>query len=180
MVFGGASPSPPTMANYFTKRGLDLLKTRIEKQREKIKLLQKEAAEAAGISYDWHDNFGYEEAKRQEEAETDVLVKLESDLKNAVVIDTEEQSEKVKIGTTVDVIINGKESEFTIGACGETNPAQGLISYISPLANQILDMKTGESKVFILGDTKKEIKIKKIHPPSYKYRKLVAKLIDSR
>ena len=169
----GPIPGARTMANYYTKEGIELLKIRIKEQEERIRIAQKEAAEAAGVSYDWHDNFGAEEATRQAEAETTKLFKLKGDLKNAVIIEPEEQNEKVKIGTTVAVQIDGKESELTIGAGEEADPAKSLISYISTMADQLLGMKVGESKNTIVGGVKRNLEVKKIFPPSYKYRKLV-------
>lgn len=169
----GPIPSARTMPIYFSKIGLEKKKEEIKAQENKIRELQKEAADAAGVSYDWHDNFGAEEATRQAESATAELLKLKDELKNAAVMEPKEQNEAVQIGTTVSFLLDGKENEFTIGASGETDPAKGLISYASPLASQLLEMKVGESKNIIIGNTKREVKVKKIYPPSYKYMGLV-------
>lgn len=169
----GPIPGARTMPIYFSKTGLEKKKKEITVKENQIKEFQKEAADAAGVSYDWHDNFGAEEATRQAESATTELLKLKDELKNAVVIEPKEQNEVAQIGTTISFLLDGKESEFTIGASGETDPAKGLISYASPLASQLLEMKIGESKNITMGNTKKELKITKIFPPSYKYMGLV-------
>lgn len=161
------------MAYYFTKEGIKIKKRQIEQQEEKIKEIQKEAAEAAGVSYDWHDNFGYEEAKRMEETEITVLAKLKEELKNAVIMEPEEQDKIIKIGTTAKILMNDKEKEFTIGAYGESDAKEGLISYHSPLGQELMNMKDNEIKSINLIGKKIEVKIVKIFPPSYKYLSLV-------
>ena len=149
-----------------------LKKVQIAAQEEKIKALQKEAADAAGVAYDWHDNFGYEEATRQAENEMAFLAKLRQEVKDGKVIEPEEQTQKVAIGTTIKLLLGEKETEFTIGAYGETDPGNGLISYTSPLAINLLEMKVGDSKIIALGNKQVTVTIKEILPPSYKYRTL--------
>lgn len=167
------------MQIYFSKKGLELKKAQIAAQENRIKALQKEAADAAGVSYDWHDNFGYEEATRQAENEMASLAKLRGEVQNGKIIEPEEQAQKVTIGTTVRLTMGDKESEFTIGAYGETYPNNGLISYMSPLANNLLDMQVGDSKTVNLGNNKVVITIREIFPPSYKYLGIIEQLLKS-
>jgi len=162
------------MQTYFSKKGLESKKAQIRDQEDKIKALQKEAADAAGVSHDWHDNFGYEEATRQVEMETAFLAKLRDEIKNGKVVEPEEQNQKVAIGTTVKFTMGDEEKEFTIGAYGETDPGNGLISYTSPLADNLLEMRAGDSKSISLGGKSVVIKIKGIYPPSYRYVKIVS------
>mgnify|MGYP001584506450 CR=1 FL=1 len=164
------------MQIYFSKIGLELKKAQIGIQEDKIRALQKEAADAAGVSYDWHDNFGYEEATRQVEIELASLAKLREEVKSGKVIEPEEQTQKVAIGTTVKLTMGEKKKEFTIGIYGETDPGNGLISYTSPLASSLLDMKVGDSKTVRIGNDSIAITIKKIFPPSYKYSQIIKKL----
>lgn len=167
------------MTIYFSKTGLELKKNQIKTSENKIKTLQKEAADAAGVSYDWHDNFGCEEATRQAEAESVFLTKLKEEAKNAKIIEPEEQNQKILMGTTVKLLIDGEEREFTIGAYGETDPANGLISYTSPLASGLLDMQVGDSKTIVVGNKNLVIAIKEIFPPSYKYSEIIEQLSKS-
>jgi transcription elongation GreA/GreB family factor len=167
------------MTIYFSKTGLELKKDQIKISENKIKTLQKEAADAAGVSYDWHDNFGCEEATRQAEAESAFLAKLKEETRNAKIIEPEEQNQKILIGTTVKLLTDGKEREFTIGAYGETDPANGLISYTSPLASGLLDMQVGDTKTVTIGNKNSVVAIKEIFPPSYRYSKIIERLSKS-
>ncbi len=164
------------MTIYFSKTGLELKKAQIKISEDKVRAFQKEAADAAGVSYDWHDNFGCEEATRQAEAESASLAKLKEEIGNAKIIEPEEQNQKVLIGTTVKLSMGGKEIEFTIGAYGETDPANGLISYTSPLASGLLDMQVGDSKTITIGNKNPTIVIREIFPPSYRYYKIIEQL----
>ena len=175
----GSIPSARTkMQIYFSKTGLELKKAQIKIQEDKIKALQKEAADAAGVSYDWHDNFGYEEATRQTEIELESLAKLRKEVKDGKIIEPEEQTQKVSIGTTVKLSLGEKEAKFTIGAYGETDPANGLISYTSPLASNLLEMHIDDSKTVDLGNRQVIITIKEIFPPSYKYLQIIGQILN--
>jgi transcription elongation GreA/GreB family factor len=167
------------MTIYFSKIGLELKKIQIKTSENKVKAFQKEAADAAGVSYDWHDNFGCEEATRQAETESALLAKLKEEVKNGKLIEPEEQNQKILIGTTVKLLIDGKEREFTIGAYGETNPANGLISYTSPLASSLLDMRAGDSRTVTIGNKETVVAVKEIFPPSYKYSETIEQLLKS-
>ncbi len=168
------------MPYYFTKEGLDSKKQQINKQEEKVRSAQKEAADAAGVSYDWHDNFGYEEAQRQIEQETNALMILKRELKEAKEINVEEQQQEVLIGTTVVFSLGNEEKEFTIGAYGETDPRLGLISYTSPLAAPLIKTGVGDQKIIDVGGKKVAVEIKKIFPPSYKYTELIKSFYNKR
>ncbi len=166
------------MPYYFTKKGLDSKKQQINKQGERVRSAQKEAADAAGVSYDWHDNFGYEDAQRQAEQETNTLVVLKREFKEAKEINIEEQQQEVLIGTTIIVSFGSEEKEFTIGAYEETNPKMGLISYVSPLAMPLIKMRVGERKIIDVGGKKIAVEIKKIFPPSYRYVELIKRFYN--
>lgn len=164
------------MPIYFSKVGLELKKRQIKSAEEKIKALQKEGADAAGVSYDWHDNPGYEEATRQIDMESALLAKIKGEVKEAKIIEPEEQNQEVLMGATVKLLLNTKKEEFTIGAYGETDPGSGLVSYTSPLGTSLLGMKVGDSKIFVIGNKSSNVIIEKIFPPSYKYNKILKNL----
>lgn len=167
------------MPNYFTRKGLELRKKLIKAQEQKVKAIGKEAGEEAGISCDWHDNFGYEDAKRRLEMESVTLRKLREEVGSAQVIEVEEQSEKVYIGVTVRTHIGGEEKEYTIGAYGESDPNNGMITYISPLGRSLLGMQVGDSKIVNIGGKAVEVEVDEIFPPSYRYHRLLAQLTES-
>ena len=164
------------MANYFTKEGLELLRKQINAQQEKVKAIGREAGNEAGISCDWHDNFGYEDAKRRLEMESGVLQKMLAEISGPQMVEIKEQSDVVAIGVTVEILMNGERRIFTIGAYGESDPANGLISYNTPLARPLLKMEVGDSKTFNIAGKQTKVEIEQIWPPSYLYVKLIARL----
>jgi transcription elongation GreA/GreB family factor len=167
------------MSNYFTQEGLELRRQQIKAQQEKVRAIGKEAGEEAGMNCDWHDNFGYEDAKRRLEMESGILQKMLEESSGAQIVDIEEQNNIVAIGVTVELLINGDRKVFTIGAFGESDPANGLISYNTPLARPLLKMEVGDSKTFNIAGKQAKVEIEEIYPPSYLYRQLISKLISS-
>ena len=163
------------MNNYFTKEGLEFKLKQIKAQEKKVQETGSEAGKEAGANCDWHDNFGYEDAKRRLEMESTTLKKLKDEVSGAVLINIHEQNDHVMIGVTVKVLMNGEEKEFTIGAFGETDPPNGLIAYNSPLARALMQMEEGDTKKNQIGGKVMDIELVKILPPSYRYYHLIKK-----
>jgi transcription elongation GreA/GreB family factor len=167
------------MPQYFTKEGLDLKHREIRIQEEKVRSIGKEAGEEAGPSCDWHDNFGYEDAKRRLELESAALKRLREEVNGAIVISVHEQQERVMIGVTVRFTVDSEPKEFTIGAYGETDPPDGLISYTSPLARALLGMSVGDSKTCSIAGNDVELEVTEILPPSHRYRNLLEGMLTT-
>src|SRR5947199_2849109 len=116
------------MTKYFTREGLDMKQRQLKAQEAKVRDIGKEAGEEAGMNCDWHDNFGYEDAKRRLEMESTTLQKMREEITGAQILTIQEQSERVAIGVTVELTVDGESKVFTIGAYGESDPNNGLIS----------------------------------------------------
>lgn len=168
------------MHKYYTKAGLKLKQGQLKIQEDKVKTVALEVGFEAGPNFDWHDNFGYEEAKRKLELESSILGNLREELLEAVLVEVEEQDEIIKIGNTVEIIISDQEKTITIGAFGETNAVSGLITYTSLLGKTLLNMNLGESKNTQIGGKILDIKVKQIFPPSHSYYALIAELMRMR
>lgn len=166
------------MANYFTEKGLAFRTRLIKAQEEKVKAIGKEAGEEAGMNCDWHDNFGYEDAKRRLEMESTTLRKLKEELSGLRLVDIQEQNERVAIGVTVRVFVDGEQKEYTLGAFGESDTSNGMITYNSPLGGALLGMRQGDSKAVTIGGKSIEIEIDEILSPSYRYHRLIAQFMD--
>jgi transcription elongation GreA/GreB family factor len=164
---------------YYTKKGLDLKERKIKAQEAKVRAIGKEAGDEAGLNCDWHDNFGYEDAKRRLEMESALLAKLREEISGSRVIEVEEQNERIGIGVTVKFALNGDEKEITVGAFGESDPTNGLVSYTSPLGRVLLRMEAGDSKIADIAGRKTEIEILEIRPPSHLYHRLIDALSDA-
>jgi transcription elongation GreA/GreB family factor len=161
------------MPNYYTQKGLEQKRQQIKKQETKVAKIGKEVGEEAGVSCDWHDNFGYEDAMRRLSLESKILHDLRIEISNSQVIEIKEQDDFVAIGTTVDLLINGENKTYTVGAFGESNPENQLISYTSPLAMKILGLEVDDEFVIILNGKKSNSIVVKIYPPSYRYNQII-------
>jgi transcription elongation GreA/GreB family factor len=168
----------PAMKRHYTRRGLESARLRIAAQEAKVKALGKLAGEEAGMNCDWHDNFGYEDAKRRLELESTILRCQKEELTDIEIVEVVEQAERVRIGVTAKARLNGEEKEATIGAFGESDPESGLIAYHSPLGRSLLGMEAGGSKQATIGGKQVLIELLEIHPPSYRYSNLLSDRSD--
>jgi transcription elongation GreA/GreB family factor len=165
------------MSKLYTQKGLYLKQRQIATQEAKVRAVGREAGEEAGISCDWHDNFGYEDAKRRLEMESSLLSRLKEEITGIQLITIQEQDETVRVGVTVRAQVGGEEKEFTIGGYGESDPQNMLIAYTSPLAHAVIGMRKGESRSAYIGNRKIDVEIEAISPPSYKYHQLIQNLV---
>lgn len=162
------------MPNYFSREGFTHFKDKLSKLQQKAQATGKEVGAEAGVNCDWHDNFGFEDARRRLEMDSKRVKELQDSLRDAQVVEAVEQSVKVAIGNTVGYLENDElEKEVTIGAWGESNPTSGLISYQSPLGKTLLGASKDDVKTINLGGEVKNLEVTDIMPPSYKYRDLV-------
>lgn len=169
--------------NYFTQDGYSFAQFQITSQQSKVRTTGREAGDEAGVNCDWHDNFGYEDAKRRLEQESERLQKLIQAILGCEIIEVREQNERVAIGVTVRGTRYNKydESEeafeITIGAFGESLPIEGLVSYNAPVVSCLMGMAKGDlvENVTIAGK-KYDIEISEILPPSFRYAMLSRKL----
>jgi transcription elongation GreA/GreB family factor len=171
------------MPKYFTRHGHELYQRAVARQHERLKAVQRTAGEAAGASYDWHDNFAYEDARRNTELESQRLAVMAAALAGAIVFDPPEQDSVIRIGSTALLLETSEVGderllEITIGAFGETRPALGLVSYESPLGACLLGKNVDDRAILPVGPSTKSYRVKAIHPPSYRYRDLLYRLAD--
>lgn len=163
------------MPKYYTRDSLQSKLEQIKRQEDVVKVTGREVGMEAGANCDWHDNFGYEDARRRLELASSMLHRLREEVSDAQVITIEEQNTRVNIGVSVKILVNGDERLLTIGAYGESDPTSGLITYASPLGRALLCMQVGDSKNTMVGDNLMEIELLEILPPSFRYRHLVSR-----
>ena len=114
-------------ANFVTARGLQQIESRIH---------ELEAAREA--------------PKRSEDK--DALSRVDRDLRywqqrkaSAKLVEPESEPQKVRFGVRVTVRYeDGVERSFTLVGEDEADPAQGLISWISPIAQQLIGTSVGD------------------------------------
>lgn len=149
---------------YLTRAGYEKLKGDLEDLKKKKRRLSTEIGEAAEKG-DLRENAEYTSAKEKQAEVLRRIGEIESKLKGAQLID-ELKVPKGEVRIGVKVTLKEKESgeEFSYSLVGpeESDPAQGKISVLSPLAQGLLGHKKGEevkvilpagAKVFVILDT---------------------------
>ena len=139
---------------------------RIEKEEIPANAIEVSEARAKG---DLKENAEYTAAKEKQHYLNHTLTRLKEELSRAVIFDpTTASSSLVSFGTTVTLKNNltGSDDVFTIMGPWESNAEKGIISYLSPLGNNLLDSKVGETRKFTINEhpydyTVKEIKVAK-------------------
>ncbi len=117
--------------NYITSDGLQRMKSTVETLRQERVLLRKE------------DDLSAKNRIKTVEAE---LRYLEKRIQYAIPVDVSKQaSEEIRFGATVYLIDeNDRKYIFTIVGEDETEPDEGLISWISPLARELVGKKSAD------------------------------------
>lgn len=95
---------------------------------------------------DLSENAAYTEAKARLGRIDGRVLSIKDRLKNAIIIETgADPSGKIRIGSTVVLMINGNRRTYQILGSQETNPAAGRISHLSPLGKALIDRRAGET-----------------------------------
>lgn len=156
----------------FTKQSLAEFQKKIAKQQGIVKNVGKEVGEEAGINCDWHDNFGFEEARRRLELESRRLKEMLDTLAESKTIEIVDQNEIANIGCTVVFYLGSEERTYTIGAYGETDPDVGLVSYATPIGAALYKKRVGDISHLSIDNKPAQLEIVEILPPSYRYTNL--------
>ncbi len=93
---------------------------------------------------DLSENQEYTDARAEQKIVENRILEIQETLKNAVLIKSR-KSDKVTIGTTVNIRLGNKEFKYTIVGPVEANPLEGKISHESPIGKELLGRKVGET-----------------------------------
>lgn len=109
---------------------------------EEIKVKLQEARAQGDLS----ENAEYDAAREEQAIVFERIQELQYILKNAVIIETDEKSEIIKIGSTITYKEVGSDEEQTyiIVGSAEANPFEAKISNESPLAKSLMGRRAGE------------------------------------
>ncbi len=150
-----------------------------KKYEEKQRLLQhildvdvpansKEIAYALSLG-DLRENSEYKAAKEKQDILNSTVAKLKNEIERAQIIDRHNvNSTRVSFGTRVKLSNESSKSEeeYTIMGPWESDPAQSVISYLSPFGAELMNKKIGDSLAFTINER------------DYAYRVLDIKPID--
>ena len=106
---------------------------------------------------DLSENQEYTDARAEQKVVENRILEIQDTLKNAVLIKTR-KSDKVNIGSTVNISVGGKDFTYSVVGPVEANPLEGKISHESPIGKELLGRKVGDE--FSFND--KQVKIKSV------------------
>ena len=136
-----------------------------EKLEEELRFLETERRAEIGERIkvarefgDISENSEYDDAKNEQAQVEARIAEISRILSEATVVTTPKRSNKVNIGSTVIVNMNGTERTFTIVGGAESNVAEGKISNESPVGAALIGHKKGD-KVTTVGPTGRTIEL---------------------
>lgn len=123
---------------------------KLEDLKEKLEHLKKSqpfaAAEVARLAElgDFSENAEYQMAKGRLRGINGGIFNLQKQIDSAVLIENSGEVDKVRIGNTVIVEMNGKTKTYKVLGSVESDPTNGIISHNSPVGIALMDKKVGE------------------------------------
>lgn len=126
------APLPAGTPNYVTSRGLALL--------------QAERAELQGQRDQLEATADGDERRQRLAALTQRIAELEARLASAVLVESGNQSaDVVRFGATVTLLADdSEERRYRIVGVDEADAAQGLVSFLAPIARAMLGRQVGD------------------------------------
>lgn len=146
------------MRYYFTKEDLEVLDREINAVRDRIARAAKEMGSSCQQSSETvHDNFGFEQAGRDQAMWSGHLRQLLAVRDNAEVVTPGPNRGVVYLGRTVTVfdLDSSEEKTFRIGSYMVLNASNAdgvqILSYEAPLAKALIGAQEGERRGVFLG-----------------------------
>ncbi len=161
-----------TTKHLFTIVGWERHARAVRAAAERVRAAGQEVGAEAGLACDWHDNFGFEEARRRLEEASELAQRLNQEMENGTLVDVREQAEVVDIGTTVTLRVGKDARTLTIGGWGEFSAADNLITYTAPIIQGVLGLGVGDSAEITMGGSVVDVTVEAIQPPSHRYARL--------
>lgn len=132
--------------NYISAEGLEKMKAELLELKTVKRREAADRIEAAKNLGDLSENAEYHEAKDSLGLIEGRISQIEEYMKNMEVIDEDlGKGDRVRVGSTLNVEVNGKEKEFTIVGSTEADPLSGKISNESPIGNALLGARVGDT-----------------------------------
>jgi transcription elongation factor GreB len=143
---------PPGAKNYITRDGADRLRRSLN-----------ELLEKRGVGANVGNNAD-PEAKAEQRRIESAIRKLQSILHSVTVAEPPADSGKVGFGASVHIRYqHGEEETYQIVGSDETDPGQGRISAISPLAQSLMNSKVGDTVRFKSPAGDQELTVLAVH-----------------
>jgi len=131
---------------YLTSEGAEELRRELEVlQTEKRPELAIRLKEAVAMG-DLKENADYHDTREKMGLLDGRIQRIESILRNAIIIENDGPSDEVRLGCTVTIREKGTDEDetYTIVGAAEANPREGKISQKSPIGAALLNRKVGD------------------------------------
>ena len=135
-----------------TVRGAEKLKEELARLKGVERHAVIQAISEARAQGDLSENAEYDAAVHQQSMVEGRIEEIETLLRKAQIIEHPATNDKVRVGTKVEVEIEGDKEEFSIVGTAESDPAKGLISTDSPMGKALLNRKVGEIASVVIPD----------------------------
>lgn len=147
---------PHMTADKFTE-----LSAKLKKMKIAHPLLSLEVQRLAAMG-DFSENAGYQLAKSRLRGLNQRISDLESLLKQVEIIESDSDTETIKLGHYVTLKSGDQIRKYQILGSSESDPQTGIISHSSPLGAALLNRRFGETVQIKINDKIKEYYIIKI------------------
>lgn len=127
-----------------TQEGFDTLKKEYEDLTKVKKPYAVERLHKARSMGDLSENSEYTAAKEELAFVDGRILEIEEILKNVEIVENHLNSNKIELGTSVTVEVNGKKELFQIVGEFEADPMSKKLSHTSPIGQALLGKKRGE------------------------------------
>lgn len=138
-------------------------KEKLEEERHYLETVRRaEIGERIRVAREFGDiseNSEYDDAKNEQGMMEARIAEINQILSEATVVVAPKRSQKVNIGSTVTILMNGDEKVFTIVGAAESNVREGKISNESAVGAALLGRKK-DDEVTTVGPTGREIVMK--------------------
>ena len=132
------------MPEYLSQEGLEKLK----KELHELKTVKRQdiarRLEHAKTLGDLSENAEYQDTKEEQNQVEAHIAELEDRLRNVVLIEKNQGTDRVSVGSTVKVASPRGEETYQIVGSEEANPSEGKISNESPMGKGFLGRKAGD------------------------------------
>jgi len=147
------------MKLYFLREDLNQLTANIREAAERVRAVQQDMAVSVRQSSEtWHDNFGYEDGRRQFAMWSKRLSELQEIQSRAEAVEPATNTERVAIGSrvTFEDTETGNRRTIRIGSYMVFTNAPDTISYTAPLARIFLGAAEGDEVAGLINGRKRE------------------------
>jgi transcription elongation factor GreA len=131
---------------YMTRQAFNEIEIELKSLQEK-RLAVMEDIKRAAADKDFKENAPYHAAREQKSLLDGKIMELDEMISKAVIIDENQNTDTVCIGSTVILqdVNSGKEARYTLVGPREVNPAKGRISGVSPVGKAVLGKCPGDT-----------------------------------